>query len=138
MATDSREVSGEYTITEPYTYSVIPGTDEWKNLTPAERYEECYVSEDIAKKMTTEALVGTVLGYPFWINVYAFDTLEKGIDMVSSYFPPLAELLKRSDAAEVLEGYLANRPYPNSDEVDLIAYGADSLFIAIGEGSAAT
>lgn len=135
MATNSNGGEQVYAITEPYSYDVLPGTDEWEAMTLAERYEACYVSADVAKNMTTQALVETVLEYPFWVNVYAFDTLKKGIDMVSSYFPPLVELLEREDAANALNEYIASRPvYLQSEEgeVDLKSYGAESLKIMIG------
>ena len=136
MAVNSDGEERIYTITDPYVYDVIPGTEAWNDMTSAERYEACYVSADVAENMTTQALVETVLGYPFWVNVYAFDTLEKGIDVVSSYFPPLAELLKREDAANALAEYSASQSiHMRSGEINLKAYGVESLQIAIGKDS---
>lgn len=120
----------EQIIEEPYVYEILPGTEEWVSMSPEERYESCYVSRDIAEKMTTDALVETVLNYPFWINVYTYNTLEEGVDAVASYFPPLSELLSRNDALEVLEDYITDRRVQNrSGEVDLKEYGAESLQI---------
>ena len=57
MAANSNEESKNYTIMEPHVYEVVPGTEEWEALTPAERYEVSYVSADVAEKMTTSRLL---------------------------------------------------------------------------------
>lgn len=134
MTVDHGLASEDYTITEPYVYDVVPGTDQWNELTPQERHTACYVSAGIAENMTTEALIETVLEYPYWINVYAFDSLDLGIEMISSYFPPLPELLGRSDAITELREYSANRSvFTRSGDLDLKAYGAEALQAALGD-----
>lgn len=134
MAANSNEESKNYTIMEPHVYEVVPGTEEWEALTPAERYEVSYVSADVAEKMTTNALIETVLEYPYFINVCFYDTLEEGMEIVSSYFPPLEELLKREDAANALANYSADRSiYTRSGEVDWKAYCVTLLRIAVDD-----
>ena len=111
-----------------HAYEVLPGTVEWNELEPGERYAVCAVSEAEVQNMTTRALVETVLNYPYLINIYAYDSLTLGIEEVSEYFPGLQELLNRNDAIEVLEEFLAGRVNAQSTgEVDLTSYDAQTL-----------
>lgn len=122
---------------EAHVYDVVPGSSEWNELEPEERYEACAVSESEVQGMTTRALVETVLNYPYLINIYAYDSLSLGIEEVSEYFPGVQELLNRSDATEVLEEYLASKvDVQNAGEVDLASYDAKTLigFISMAQG----
>ena len=65
---------------EPHVYEIVPGTSEWNELTPDERLASCNVTVDEVSNMTTEALAETVLDYPYLIDIYAFNTLEQGIE----------------------------------------------------------
>ena len=113
---------------QAHVYHVLPGTEEWNEMEPQERYAACAVSEAEVEGMTTDALVETVLNYPYLINIYAYDSLALGIEEVSAYFPGLQELLSRNDAAEALNRYLDNRvSMLDSDEIDLHAYDAQVL-----------
>ena len=113
---------------EAHVYDVVPGSSEWNELEPEERYEACAVSESEVQGMTTRALVETVLNYPYLINIYAYDSLSLGIEEVSEYFPGVQELLNRSDATEALEEYLASKvDVQNAGEVDLASYDAKTL-----------
>lgn len=97
-----------YSIHEPYEYTILPGTVEWDALNIVERANANLVEKSIAQKMTTEALWGTVLGFPFIINIGLYETSAKGIEVVRSYFEPLDELLKRPDAFSVILDYISN------------------------------
>ena len=58
--------SAPYSIDTPYSYPVVPGTEEWgerKNLYA--KIKACQVPEAILDNRTTEALFQTVLDYPF-------------------------------------------------------------------------
>ena len=122
---------------EAHVYDVLPGTTEWNELEPKERYKACAVSESEVQSMTTRALVETVLNYPYLINIYAYDSLPLGIEAVSEYFPGLQELLNRNDAIGALEEYLASRVAVQSvGEADLTLYDAQTLmgFISMSQG----
>lgn len=128
-----------YAITEPYAYPVKPGTQTWIDMTPRERRASCYVGEELAKQMTTQALIGTVLDYPYWVDVFAFDSFELGIRSVSSSFPPLSELLSREDAEKTLEQYTEGRSaYGEDGKVDLKTHGAQSLLLFIQQDAGGT
>ena len=126
---DMDDASEDMRLDEAHVYSILPGTEEWEKLTPAERYETCSVSVDEVASMTTDALVETVLIYPYLINIYAYDSIELGIDEVSRYFPGLQELFSRSDASSSLENYMTTRMMAMSEEgeIDLSAYDAYTL-----------
>ncbi len=100
--TDPKQTQ-EHTITEAYAYPVLPGTQEWNELDSLqEKIHACYVDPALMGRMSTEALVETVLNYPLLINIYAFDTIEMGIESVSNYFAGIGILAQREDAVAVL------------------------------------
>lgn len=86
-----------------YQYPVKGGTEEWKKFTShAEMLEVSQVPKTILEKMTTAELVETVLNYPLYGDMYAYDTFQQGIESISTQFNGLSELLKRNDAGIVL------------------------------------
>ena len=97
---------------DPFFYEVVDGVIDFEYLesvmTPQERRNSYYVSAEEASKMTTEALVETVLNYPYLSDIYAFNTLQQGIASVSAGFPALPELLSRPDANKAIQNYLKN------------------------------
>lgn len=98
-----------YTIDEPYIYPIQPGTDAWNALDNLEqKIAACHISEDILCKMTTEALLETVLNYPLLVNIFFYDNVDIGIAAVSAYFPGLDELFSRNDIDAVLTAYASH------------------------------
>ena len=68
--------SAPYSIDTPYSYPVVPGTEEWgerKNLYA--KIKACQVPEAILDNRTTEALFQTVLDYPF--TFYSINSSNK-------------------------------------------------------------
>lgn len=90
----------------PYEYPVAPGTDEWNSLSMDERIALSHVDENVVKNMTTDAVLVTTLNYPFIVNIFAYGKADDGINVVKEYCSPLAELLKRDDALQVISSYL--------------------------------
>src|SRR5690554_1653745 len=90
------QVEFEYSITKAYQYPVVPGMEEWKKLNSLqEKAEACQIPEDILGDMTTEALIETVVNYPLFINVFAYDNKKTGLEHVKDYFNGLQELYER-------------------------------------------
>jgi len=86
-----------------YQYPVKGGTEEWEKLNShAEMLDVVQIPETILKKMTTAELVETVLNYPLYGDMYAYDTFQQGIESIIIQFNGLSELLKRDDAGTVL------------------------------------
>lgn len=95
-----------YTVDEPYQYPILPGTEEWRTLnTLEEKIQACHVDEELLASMTTPALLETVLTYPLLANMYAFNSIEGGIENVSMYFPGISLLAAREDVNDCLIEY---------------------------------
>ena len=93
-------------ITEPHVYPVLPGSAEWSTFyEPEQKLAACYVSPDELNRMTTDALVETVINYPLLIDMYAFESIDIGIEEVSTHFAGIEELFSRDDAAQSLSDY---------------------------------
>lgn len=92
----------------PHTYEISATSPEWAEMSLSERLDACAVPAEEVENMTTSALVETVINYPFLVNIYAYGSIEDGIEIVGSYFPALTELLCREDASLALSDYLAN------------------------------
>ncbi len=99
-----------YSITEAYQYQVVPGMEEWRKLDSLqEMADACQIPEDILGNMTTEALVETVVNYPLFINVFAYDDKKTGLEHVKGYFNGLQELYERDDAIKKMEVYIGEK-----------------------------
>ena len=97
-------------ITEAYKYPIVPDTEEWKKLkSMPEKIEATHVDPDLLHKMSTRALVETVVKYPLFDSVHAYDTLAIGIKEVSEYFKGIEELESRDDAREEILKYINDR-----------------------------
>lgn len=118
--------SEKFLSEEAHIYDVIPGTDEWNQMTPEQRYESCKVTIDEVESMTTSALLETVLDYPYFINIYAYDSIDKGIKSLSNYFPGIQELLDREDVNVALQEYSESLVAVQSNKSD------DNIVKALG------
>lgn len=74
-----------------------------------EKIAACHVDDNLMKDMTTPALLETVLNYPLLVNIYAFDTIEMGIESVSGYFRGIEILKQREDIEACLQEYARTR-----------------------------
>ncbi|MEW6104420.1 MAG: HEAT repeat domain-containing protein [bacterium] len=86
-----------------YDFPIKPGTEEWKALGSTEnRIKACQIPEDILKKMSTEGLIETCLGYPGLPNMFLSNNPQTGFDSIVRTFNGLQELLRRKDAGTKL------------------------------------
>lgn len=97
-------------VTVPYEYPIKPGTTEWEGfLSREEMIEACQIPEEILSRMTTDALVKTILNYPMIFEMLIFETIDSDIDVgfwhIANSFNGLQELMGREDALIVLEEY---------------------------------
>src|SRR5512136_1234487 len=94
---------GGMSASDAYDYPIKPGTDEWKAFgSHAEMLKACQIPEELLHRMSTAALVETVLNYPLLGDWWAYDTPEIGIKAVREQFNGLSELLSRKDAGVAL------------------------------------
>lgn len=120
----------KYTIDTPYEYPILPGTQEWIDLGDViTRREACQIPEDILHDMTTDALLKTVLDYPFLNDIYAFNTLEMGYETVKRRFNGLQELESRPDYLDTLTNYCLQSYSLEEDEKSLKDYLAEKMYL---------
>lgn len=62
------------------------------------RGEMLQLSDDMLHAMDTDTLIDAVLNYPYFMDIYAFDNIQTGIDMIFGEFNGAQELMKRQDA----------------------------------------
>ena len=95
-----------YTINEPYDYPIKPGTDEWFKIEDhVEKVKMLQIPQDVLEKMTTEALVESVVNYPYLLDMLAFATQKLGYEAVRDGFNGLQELERRPDGMSCLAKY---------------------------------
>lgn len=105
-----------------YNYPVKPGTVEWDKLgNKVAREKSCQIPEEILKNLTTDELIETVLNYPFLMDIYAYDSYQKGFKAVSERFNGLNELLQREDVADKLITKYKNTEV--AEDTDKVASG---------------
>jgi len=85
-----------------YKYSITPDSKNWAKYKSYELVQLTNIPENIVKNMDTATLVSAVMDYPFLGDIYAFDSTEIGIQVISERFSGLKELLSRSDAGDGL------------------------------------
>lgn len=116
----------------PYEYPIVPGTQEWIKLEDVvARREVCQIPDDVLNHITTDALLETVINYPFRADMYSFNDFQTGYKAVKSRFNGLQELERRSDCLDALLRYSQVSYSSNDDEAEWEHYIADSLYYAI-------
>lgn len=85
---------------QPFKYPAPRGSAAWDQLsTYKEKRDASQVPDAIVQKLTTSALLETVLNYPLLTDVMLFSDLQKGVDNLKATFNALPALLQRADLA---------------------------------------
>ncbi|MDO4733320.1 MAG: hypothetical protein Q4B50_07405 [Bacillota bacterium] len=109
-----------YSITEPYEYPAYPGTEEWealgKRMEKMEIIDYLRVPEDILQNMTTDALIQTVLDFPYASDPLAYEDRRSGFDAHFENNSGLSELYAREDCLEKCELYLVELEKRHEEE----------------------
>lgn len=104
--TKSEDLSGTFSINEPYTFLAEKDFKAWVDIVTLEdRLAACEVPESTLKAMTTEALVRTVLKYPLNFIYSAYNDPLVAVDIIVKNSPLHQELFSRSDAPQMLLRY---------------------------------
>lgn len=107
--TKAADLSDSSPINEPYTFLSEKDPEIWSKTTSIEeRFSVCEVPEDILNRMTTDALVRTLLKYPLNVIYSAYDNPLDAVELVFKKSALHRELSARDDAAEVLLHYFAS------------------------------
>ena len=84
-----------YTIDVPYEFTMTPEDEEWGNIKTKEMaLSHCQIPDDILEEMTTEALVETVLDYPFITDYFAYNSYLEAAKVFEREFNGFEELFK--------------------------------------------
>ena len=127
--------NGQYIITEKYEYPIVPGTSKWKSFqTSREMADACQIPDDILSKMTTKALVLSVMDYPLLFDMGAYSTKQEGFDSIYSSFNGLQELARRSDGLTELQNYKASLDAIKNKNIEIKsrAYHLKLLLFGLG------
>ena len=131
--TDLNEYAEKYDIlwernveTGKYDYPIDNTSPLWGQLTHADRTMVCYIPDYVLEDITDTELVELVLGYPLLIDVYAYNTFQDGITIVSAYFPELAVVVENLMIDRGLEDYAAEQSLENISMSEEVFADADS------------
>ena len=91
-------------ISDTYKYPVLPGSDEWKNLsTLSEKVAVCQIPVNILNTISTEGLLETLLTYPLILDWYAFENMQNGFNRIKTENNGFSELYSRKNIFEVVK-----------------------------------
>ena len=94
---------------EKFEYQVNTSSEEWSQFnTKDEMVDAVRIPHKILKAMTTEELIIAVFEYPLIINILAYNEDEIALKEFEKECDAFKELIKREDAAPVLEFYIIN------------------------------
>ena len=100
-----------------WDYPIKPKTEEWKKLeNNKKKVEACQIPEHILQNISTNDLMTLCLQYPLLYDVFAFSSINDGIQKLFSDFNGIRELFKRENAINSLgEQYLSEiRSFPKN------------------------
>lgn len=127
--TTSKPPASPYTIDTPYEYPYVPGTQEWIDLgSTSARRRAIQVPDEVLQHMTTDALLQTVLDYPFLSDMYSFNTIEMGYKAVRNHCNSLREFEARPDYLDALSRYCQANYSLGKKEQTLKDYMAERLY----------
>lgn len=113
----------DYEFSASVFYDDVMQNSEWQNTeSRKKRGEMLQLPDEILEDISTDKLIEAVLDYPFFCDVYAFDNVQTGVDILFDTFNGARELLNRSDAAAVLlDKYESEPVYTDADaETDIL------------------
>ncbi|MDE5737367.1 MAG: hypothetical protein K2H93_03275 [Oscillospiraceae bacterium] len=92
-------------------YEEVMNQPVWySGINRVERGELLQLPEDMIENMNTNALTDAVLDYPYFMDIYAFDNYQWGMDSMYESFNGIRALAEREDLAEVLLEKYQNEP----------------------------
>ena len=108
-----------------YVFNTIYESKDWKNMNHAQRAEALNIPEKTLKSLSAEGLIETLIRYPLRTDIFAYHTLEEGIQVVSVQFNGLKELLSRNDVAQILLDKYENINIDYAKEAETNAEGSE-------------
>lgn len=115
FAIDSNQILTEskYSVDLDSIYDVVYSS-EWSDMVRPDRIDACQIPNEILDKLSTTELIQAVLDFPFFIDIYAFDTISEGYSCVFSECKALQTLVRRNDKAETIIKYYSSMDVPKN------------------------
>lgn len=115
-------------IDVPYEYPVTPGMSNWEELdTHEKKVAACQIPTDILKIMTTDALIQSIIDYPLAVDMYAYDSVDEGYEVLRNQFNAIRELESRMKEYDLSKEICPNA-YSMSLEKDFHDFFKEDLF----------
>lgn len=95
-------------LTAKYVFPIHPGDKIWKETRYPERVKMLSIPDNIIKNLSDVQLIGACIEYPFYINLFAFNSLDEGFQNLSTIFNGYEELLSRSSSGTTLMDFYSN------------------------------
>lgn len=106
-------------VETPYQYPITPADEAWVDFkTSQEMYDACQIPDNVLTRMTTEALLETVLNYPFLGTYKCYDDCETAAGYLCGQFNGLEELLARDDLTGILLARYAKSKVLTQEELN--------------------
>lgn len=95
-------------ISSPVTFLADTNFTAWTQIKGlANRMKACEVSNDVLRRMTTDAIVQSVIHYPLNYTIMFYDNPLDGVNLFSQNSSLHKELLNRTDAGDILVSYFS-------------------------------
>ena len=91
-----------------YQYPVLPGMESWPYGNHGEMVNVCQIPDEILQSMTTDQLVESVLYYPLYADLLAYNSPQEAYQILKTFVPAFDELSKRTDCSESLYKYFSS------------------------------
>lgn len=85
-----------------YEYQTTFKSSEWANMDHQQKLDATQISQNDLAEMDTDTLLSTVLDYPLLVDIFMFNSLEQGVDIVRNRFNGMDELLTRNDLGQAI------------------------------------
>lgn len=93
---------------QKFNYDLNANSEEWSHLDHQQKIDGTNISAEVLNDMSTAELLDVVLDYPLLFDMFAFNSMEEGIDVVRENFSGMDELLERADLGDqITTKYLA-------------------------------
>lgn len=89
-----------YAQNSSFTFPEV--SNEGQIMSIGSRLNQMQVPEDVLNKMSTIELLDICLDFPYIIDIFFYDNLQKGYENLKKEFNGYEELTKRSDVEEVI------------------------------------
>ncbi|MBQ6292633.1 MAG: hypothetical protein IJK77_01995 [Lachnospiraceae bacterium] len=88
-----------------YVYPITIESDNWFDYSVLEKVQMLWIDDQILKTMSNKQLVEAIADYPYLIDIYFFDSIKEGLEVLADECCAYRELIQRPDYQRSLEVY---------------------------------